>query len=228
MKLIYEGKTKDVYKLDDGHVKLKFKDDMTGEDGNFDPGANTVGLQVDGAGLSGLKMTTYFFEKLAEENIPTHFVAADFDDVTLTVKDAEMFGNGLEIICRYRAVGSFYRRYGQYCKEGQSLDGFVEVTLKDDERGDPPINKEALSQLGLLNEAEYDRLIYLTKEISQFVKDELAKHKLELYDIKLEFGRHKESGEMMLIDEISGGNMRVFNENNESVSPLELGELFSK
>ena len=54
MELVYKGKTKDVYKLEDGNVLLKFKDDVTGEDGVFDPGANTVGLTIEGAGQSGL------------------------------------------------------------------------------------------------------------------------------------------------------------------------------
>ena len=57
MELVYKGKTKDVYKLEDGNVVLKFKDDVTGEDGVFDPGANTVGLTIEGAGQSGLRMT---------------------------------------------------------------------------------------------------------------------------------------------------------------------------
>ena len=39
----------------------------------------------------------------------------------MTVKPATMFGNGLEVICRYLAVGSFIRRYGMYAKEGQPL-----------------------------------------------------------------------------------------------------------
>src|SRR5699024_11090970 len=99
MKLIYEGRTKDVYQLNNQQVKLKFKDDMTGEDGQFDPGANTVGLQMEGAGLSGLLMTTYFFKKLEAKGIPTHFVEMNKEEVSLTVKDAEMFGQGLEVIC---------------------------------------------------------------------------------------------------------------------------------
>ena len=33
MKTIYEGKTKNVYGLDNGNVLLKFKDDCTGKDG---------------------------------------------------------------------------------------------------------------------------------------------------------------------------------------------------
>src|SRR5690625_4970047 len=110
MKLIYKGKTKDVYRLNDGNIQLKFKDDVTGEDGIFDPGANKVGLTVKGAGKSGLKMTTFFFEILKEHNISTHYIEADMNKVSMTVKDANMFGNGLEVICRYRAVGSFYRR----------------------------------------------------------------------------------------------------------------------
>ena len=38
MKLVNQGKTKDVYQLADGNYLLKFKDDLTGEDGKFDPG----------------------------------------------------------------------------------------------------------------------------------------------------------------------------------------------
>lgn len=55
----------------------------------------------------------------------------------MTVKPAEVFGKGLEVILRYKAVGGFYRRYGMYCEEGQELDSYVEVTLKDDDRNDP-------------------------------------------------------------------------------------------
>ena len=49
-KLVYTGKTKDVFALDNGHYLLKFKDDCTGADGVFDPGMNTVGLTIEGVG----------------------------------------------------------------------------------------------------------------------------------------------------------------------------------
>lgn len=226
MKRIYEGKTKDVYELEDGTLKLIFKDDVTGEDGVFDPGANQVGLTMEGAGKSALKMTAFFFEKLAERQINTHYINADLAENALYVKKAAMFGNGLEFICRYRAVGSFYRRYGAYCKEGQPLDGYVEVTIKDDERGDPLITKDALVMLDILTETEYETLHRLTKEISDIVKAELATKGLELYDIKLEFGRNPETGDIMLIDEISGGNMRVYDVNGNYLEPLELEKRF--
>ena len=72
MKKLYEGKTKDVYKLENGNVMLKFKDDCTGKDGVFDPGENAVGLTIDGVGDVNLRMSVYFFEKINEAGIRTH------------------------------------------------------------------------------------------------------------------------------------------------------------
>jgi phosphoribosylaminoimidazole-succinocarboxamide synthase len=204
MQLVYQGKTKDVYELDDGNYLLKFKDDVTGENGVFDPGANTVGLTMEGAGKAGLRLTKFFFEKLNQMGIPTHYISADLENVTMTVRKAKVFGKGLEVICRFRAVGSFIRRYGEYAVEGQPLDAFVEVTLKDDERNDPPISEDALDMLGILSKEEYKVLKELTQRIAGIVKDELAKKDMELYDIKFEFGRVGDDNHIALIDEISG------------------------
>lgn len=223
MELVYMGKTKDVYQLDDGNYLLKFKDDVTGEDGKFNPGANTVGLTIEGAGKAALRLTTFFFERLERENILTHFISSDIEHQTMKVIPAKSFGEGLEVICRYRAVGSFLRRYGKYAEEGQALDAFVEVTLKDDERGDPPISKDALEMLGILSSDEYETLKEMTIQISSLVKAELAKKGVELYDIKLEFGRN-DAGEIILIDEISGGNLRAYKD-GEYIEPIALTKL---
>ncbi|MFD2553371.1 phosphoribosylaminoimidazolesuccinocarboxamide synthase [Sphingobacterium tabacisoli] len=225
MQLIYKGKTKDVYNLGNSQYLLKFKDDVTGENGVFDPGANTVGLTIDGAGKSGLKMTKYFYELLNGLQIPTHLISVDLDDVSMVVKEAEVLGKGLEVICRYKAVGSFYRRYAAYCEEGQDLNGFVEVTIKDDERGDPVISEDALENLGILTKELYQELKALTVKICDIVKAELAKKGLDLYDIKLEFGYDKTNNQIILIDEISGGNMRVY-KNGQYIAPLDLEKEF--
>jgi len=223
MKMVYEGKTKDVYALDDGNYLLKFKDDVTGTDGVFDPGANTVGLSIEGVGKAGLRLTEFFFKKIEEAGIETHFVKADIENVTLTVKPATVFGKGLEVICRYKAVGSFLKRYGAYAQDGQDLDAFVEVTLKDDAREDPPITKDALDMLSILTSDEYEVLKSMTKKICGIVKDELAKKGIDLYDIKLEFGRV--NGKVVLIDEISGGNMRAYKD-GQYIEPMKLIGLF--
>ncbi|MDR2577635.1 MAG: hypothetical protein LBC70_02350 [Chitinispirillales bacterium] len=222
--LICAGKTKDVYRLDDGNYLLKFKDDVTGENGVFDPGANSVGLTIDGAGKAGLRLSKMFFEILRDRGIPTHYVSADVNGTAMTVKPAAVFGRGLEVICRYRATGSFLRRYGAYISEGAPLDAFVEATIKDDARQDPFITDDALEMLGILSKGEYKILVDLTKRIGAVIKDVLAKKGLDLYDIKFEFGKVGADSTIALIDEISGGNMRVY-KNGKRVEPLALERL---
>ena len=224
MELIYTGKTKDVFKLEDGHFLLKFKDDVTGENGVFDPGANTVGLTIDGAGLAGLKLTEYFYSKLNAAGVPTHFVAANFAEATMTVKPATVFGKGLEVICRLVATGSFIRRYGDYIEDGADLPAYVEMTFKNDEKGDPLVIKDALVALGVMTDKQYDDIKEMTQKITQIVADDLKEKGLVLYDIKFEFGYDPE-GNVMLIDEIASGNMRVYKD-GKYIDPMTLSELF--
>lgn len=218
-KLIYQGKTKDVYLLQNGHCRLQFKDDVTGADGVFDPGANTVGLSIAGMGQQNLATTVHFFELLKKEGIPTHFISADLQGGSMEVLQAKPFGQGVEVICRYRAVGSFIRRYGAYIQEGTPLNAYVEMTLKDDAKGDPLITKDALVQLQIMTETEYDQIAAQTRRITALVARELKKHGLELYDIKLEFGRVND--QVVLMDEISTGNMRAYS-GQQSVQAMDL------
>ena len=219
MKHIYEGKTKAVFALENGNYLLRFKDDVTETEGVFDPGANTVGLSIEGMGKGALRLTTHLFTMLQKSGIKTHYVKSDIESNTMEVLPAIVFGKGIEVICRFRAAGSFLRRYGQYVEEGQELDAFVEVTLKDDAREDPPITKDALAILCILTNEEYESLKAQTQKICKMVRSELAQHGCELYDIKLEFGRNE--GQVILIDEIAGGNMRVYKD-GKIIGPLEL------
>ena len=223
MKLVYTGKTKNVYALDNGNYLLKFKDDCTGKDGVFDPGENSIGLTIEGVGRINLKMSIYFFEKLKEAGIKTHYVSADLDECTMEVLPARVFGKGLEVICRLRAVGSFYRRYGEYIEEGAPLPYYVETTFKNDAKGDPLVTKDGLQDLGIMTPAQYDSLKEQTQKITKVVADEMTKRGLELYDIKFEFGYVGD--EVILIDEIASGNMRVYKD-GKYIQPMTLSELF--
>ncbi len=224
MKLIYTGKTKDVYSLDNGNCMLKFKDDCTGKDGVFDPGENAVGLTIDGVGDVNLRMSIYFFEKVNAAGIKTHYVSADLENTTMEVLPAKVFGHGLEVICRYKAVGSFIRRYGDYIEEGADLPAYVEMTFKNDEKGDPLVIKDALVALGVMTDKQYDDIKVMTQQITKIVADDLKEKGLDLYDIKFEFG-YDANGDVMLIDEIASGNMRVY-KNGEYIDPMTLSELF--
>lgn len=222
-KLVYTGKTKDVFELENGNYLLKFKDDVTGENGVFDPGANTVGLSIEGVGRINLRMTKVFFEELKKVGIKTHYIDANLDDVTMEVIPAKVFGQGLEVICRKRAVGSFIRRYGKYIESGAKLDDYVEMTLKDDEKGDPLVTKEGLIALNIMTDEQYEAVKSMTQKITNIVADKLAEKGLELYDIKFEFGYN--GNEVMLIDEIASGNMRAYKD-GKYIEPMELSKIF--
>ena len=224
MEKIYTGKTKDVYKLENGNCLLKFKDDCTGKDGVFDPGENAVGLTIDGVGDVNLRMSIYFLEKVNAAGIKTHYVNANLEDTTMEVLPAKVFGHGLEVICRHKAVGSFIRRYGDYIEEGADLPAYVEMTFKNDAKGDPLVIKDALVALGVMTEKQYDDIKEMTKKITQIVADDLNEKGLFLYDIKFEFGYDPE-GNVMLIDEIASGNMRVYKD-GQYIDPMTLSELF--
>ena len=223
-KLVYTGKTKNVFELANGNYLLKFKDDCTGKDGVFDPGENSVGLTIDGVGDVNLRMSIYFFEKVNKAGINTHFISANLEDTTMEVVPAKPFGKGLEVICRHKAVGSFYRRYSDYIEEGTDLPAYVETTFKNDEKGDPLVNKDALVALGVMSDKQYDDIKEMTQKITQIVADDLKEKGLILYDIKFEFGYDKD-GSVMLIDEIASGNMRVYKD-GKYVDPMTLSELF--
>ena len=224
MKLIYTGKTKNVYAMDNGHYLLKFKDDRTGKDGVFDPGENSIGLTIEGVGDVNLRMSIYFFEKINAAGIPTHYVSADLANTTMEVLPAKVFGKGLEVICRYKAVGSFLRRYRDYVEEGADLPAYVEMTFKNDALGDPLVTKDGLIVLGVMSADQYDAIKEETQKITAIVAEEMKARGLDLYDIKFEFG-YDADGNVMLIDEIASGNMRVYKD-GAYIDPMTLSELF--
>ena len=220
MKKIYEGKTKDVYALENGNVMLKFKDDCTGKDGVFDPGENSVGLTIEGIGKANLETSIYYFELLKEAGIKTHYVSANIDDATMEVLPGKVFGHGLEVICRLVATGSFIRRYGEYIADGTPLEGgYVECTFKNDEKGDPLVTSEGLAALGVMSEEMFKSMKEQTLKITKIVADDLKRIGLDLWDIKFEFGYNKD--EVILIDEIASGNMRVYKD-GKIVDPVDL------
>ncbi len=224
---IYSGKTKDIYRQPNGNLLIVFKDDVTGEEGVVDPGANTVMGRIQGKGRMSLELTRYFFQRLQDEGIPTHLVSMDPDRNAMEVKEAVLPGKdpggagGLEFICRRKAYGSFLKRYGAYVKEKlQDLDCLVEITLKDDERGDPLINDDTLVTLGILTRPQLKRAKELTRQIARVVEGELCKRDLGLIDMKVEFGLI--DGALALIDEISADAMRVMDRTGHILSHEEI------
>ncbi len=227
MEKIYTGKTKDVYKKQEGILVFHFKDDVTGADGVVDPGANSVLGQISGKGKMSLELTQHYFKLLERNNIPTHFISADLSRGIMEVKNAQLPGKnlsefgGLEFICRLKAYGSFLRRYQKYIREKlQQLPYLIEITVKDDEQGDPLINDDTIVALGILDEKQLARCKELTNSAAQVIEQDLLQKELFLVDIKFEFGLI--NNQVALIDEVSADSMRVMDKNGKFLSHQEI------
>jgi phosphoribosylaminoimidazole-succinocarboxamide synthase len=77
--------------------------------------------------------------------------------------------------------------------------------------------------LGVMTEKQYDDMKEMTQKITQIIADDLKEKGLVLYDIKFEYG-YDADGNVLLIDEIASGNMRVY-KGDEIVAPVELTKL---
>lgn len=222
MKTLYEGKTKNVLKNEkDGFVYILFKDDATGEKGVFDPGSNTVGGSIEGKGKSGLIISKYFFELLEENGIPTHYLGSDIEKDLMKVRSLNV--PKLEFVLRYFTAGSMCRRFS--LEEGLPFDPpYTEVTLKDDEQGDPLISERLCIMKGLLKEGQYDEALKITEMVGKVLKEELAKMELTLIDFKIEVGCD-EKGKMYLVDEITPDIWRVRDKDGRIPNQIECGSI---
>ena len=222
MKTLYKGKTKDVLmNEEDGSVYLLYKDDATGENGVFDPGSNTVGGSVEGKGNIGLRISKYFLEIMEEYGIPTHYLGADIEKNLMKVRKLTV--PKLEFVLRYFTAGSMCRRFT--LEEGIPFNPpYTEVTLKDDEQGDPLISERLCIMKGLLVEGQYDEALGILVRVGEVLKDELAKLDLTLVDFKIEIG-YDESGKMYVVDEITSDIWRVRDKNGNITNQIECGKI---
>ena len=83
---------------------------------------------------------------------------------------------------------------------------------------------EGLVALKVMTAEMFESLKAQTLAITKIVADDLKEIGLDLWDIKFEFGYHK--GEVVLIDEIASGNMRVYKD-GKIVDPVELTKLIN-
>ncbi|SHH68278.1 phosphoribosylaminoimidazole-succinocarboxamide synthase [Anaerosphaera aminiphila DSM 21120] len=221
MNTLYNGKTKSVLTDDAGEVYLFFKDDITGEDGVFDPGSNTVGGSVEGKGKIGLTISKYFFELMEKNGIPTHYLGANVDEGLMHVRKLTV--PALEFVLRYFTAGSMCKRFT--LDEGIPFDPpYLEVTLKDDEQGDPLISERLCLMKGLLKEGQYDEALDVLVRVGEVLRDELAKMNFTLIDFKIEFG-YDENGKIYVADEITPDIWRIRDENGNIPNQVDASKL---
>ncbi|MDL2296609.1 hypothetical protein LJC68_00525 [Bacteroidales bacterium OttesenSCG-928-B11] len=234
---MYVGKTKDVYRLENGNLLLQFTNKTTMNDlGEEDPGGNKIGKEVAGSARACILMTQHFFKLFADAGIPTHLIGIDVENLQMEVKPVTTIGKetfvnetgGVEWIWRNRFTGSFRKIFGRYNKNFKDGDIFsspvIHATVKDDEAGDPYIEKDFMDALDILSGDDYDTLKGYTKVIGEILYAEFQKLGCDIWDFKVEYGRDRD-GNLILIDEIGPGSARVYRD-GKKMEKIEIGELF--
>ena len=199
MEKLYEGKAKILYPDGPDTLRVYFKDEATAFN------AQKRGL-IPGKGVVNNKVSATLFRYLEAHGVRTHFLE-ELSDREMRVLRVEILP--LEVILRFKAAGSFAKRYG--VKEGTLLRApLVEYSLKSDPLGDPLICPEAILALGLATEEELSQVRTTTLKVGELLRDFFAQRGLDLIDFKLEFG--KRQGEILLADEISPDTMRLWDQ----------------
>lgn len=198
MKLLYEGKAKEVFSTDDpDKLIIKYKNSLTAGNG-------AKKADMEGKGALNCRISNIIFGYLESNGVPTHFVR-EIDETAIEVKKVEIVP--LEVIVRNVAAGSFSKRYG--VEEGSALKcPVLEYSYKCDELGDPLINDYHIMALGLATREELDEIAAITFRINELLKAFFDKVGVRLIDFKIELGRYH--GKIILADEISPDSCRLW------------------
>ena len=199
MKLLYEGKAKQVYETENSdEYVIHYKDDATAGNG-------VKHDQFEGKGVLNNTISCIIFDMLEEAGIKTHMIEK-INERDIRVKKVEIFP--LEVIVRNITAGSFCKRLG--AQEGLVLDEPIfETSYKNDDYGDPLINEDHAVALKLATREELAYIKETTLKINELLKAFFLKLNLKLVDFKIEFGKTPD-GEILLADEISPDSCRLW------------------
>lgn len=197
--LLYEGKAKKVFTTEDNELLIvSYKDDATALNG-LKKGS------ISEKGSVNNQVSNHLMTLLEKEGIKTHFVKTLNDRDTL-VRKVDIVP--LEVIVRNIAAGSLAKRLG--LEEGTRMAKTVlEYCYKNDELGDPMINRYHIDAMGICTMEELDLIRDMAFKVNDFLRTYLKSVNIDLIDFKIEFGRTS-SGEIILADEISPDTCRFW------------------
>ena len=196
---LYEGKAKKVFATDDPEkLIVEYKDDATAFNG-LKKGT------IQGKGVINNQMSNRLMAYLEKQGVPTHYVQEINERETIVKKVSIV---PLEVIIRNISAGSFAKRYG--VEEGIVFDQpTIEFSYKNDELGDPLLNRYHALALKLATAEEIDTIERYAFKVNEVLKAFWLSAGVTLVDFKLEFGRLSD-GTIVLADEISPDTSRLW------------------
>ncbi len=193
---IYEGKAK-ILRILGETAEMEFKDSLTAFNGK-------KVSSFEGKGAINAEISYILFEYLEEHGIKTHLIDKK-DPKTLIVKTLDMIP--LEVVVRNYVAGSLKKRLGLKDKIRLSSP-IVEFYYKNDELGDPLINRYHTKILGISEEI-IDEIESLALKVNDILVKFFENIETIIADFKLEFGLDKD-GNIILGDEISPDTCRFW------------------
>ena len=193
---LYEGKAKKVYATEDPEqLIVSYKDDATAFNGQKKG-------TIAGKGAINNRMSNFLMAMLEKHGVPTHLV----NERETVVKKVSIVP--LEVIIRNISAGSFSKRYG--VAEGIVFEEpTLEFSYKNDDLGDPLINRYHALALKLASREELETIQTLAFRVNEVLKAYFLGLGMTLVDFKLEFGRLSD-GSIVLADEISPDTCRLW------------------
>jgi phosphoribosylaminoimidazole-succinocarboxamide synthase len=199
LELLYEGKSKQIYKTDSlDHVIVRFKDDTAAF-------YNIKRAIIENKGRLTCDISSMVLGYLNDKGISTHFVERVGDDGQLCrVVDHVP----VEVIVRNVVAGSMAKRLG--LDEGIVPENTIfDLCLRRSDLGDPLINDHHAVALGLLSYEELAKMYEMSASINNYLVELFERVGITVVDFKIEFGRAAD-GSLVLADELSPDTCRLW------------------
>lgn len=199
MELLYEGKSKQIFKTDNpDNVVVRFKDDITAFYG-------IKRANILNKGRLTCDISSMVLGYLNDNGINTHFIERVDDDGQLCRVVEHV---PVEVIVRNVVAGSMAKRLGM--EEGIVPENTIfDLCLRRSDLGDPLINDHHAVALGLLSYEELSELYEMSAKINRLVTELYSKAGITVVDFKIEFGRAAD-GSLVLADELSPDTCRLW------------------
>lgn len=199
LELLYEGKSKQIYKTDsDDKVVIRFKDDTAAF-------YNIKRAIIEKKGRITCDISSMVLEYMNSHNINTHFIERVGDDgqVCRVVEHIPV-----EVIVRNVVAGSMAKRLG--IDEGVIPPNTIfDLVLRRSDLGDPLINDHHAVAMGLLSYEELAKMYEMSAAINNRLVELYEKVGITVVDFKIEFGRAAD-GTLVLADELSPDTCRLW------------------
>ena len=199
-KKLYEGKAKIIFASPEKNLVIQhFKDDATAYN-------NQKKASVEGKGILNNRISEHILSSLKDVGIENHLIKR-LNMREQLIDLVEIIP--IEFVIRNIATGSLIKRLG--IEDGTILNKpLIEFFYKKDYLGDPLIAREHIYAFGWASELDLDLITKQCFRINDFLQGMFRVIGIKLVDFKLEFGKRKSDGKIILADEISPDTCRLW------------------